>query len=134
MKDHEILDLKHIGNEDIGFLVPIDEFNIPFDIKRIFYIYDVPQYVSRGSHAYYNTEQILVCLSGSLKVKCFDGEEERIYVLDSPIKSLYVSANIWRETIDHSNNAVLLVISSQEYNEDDYIKNYTEFLNLLKRR
>ncbi len=132
MEYSKILNLESIGNDEDGFLVPIDKIDIKFDIKRIFYLYNVPQYSSRGAHAYYNTEQILICLAGSLKVKCFNGDEENIYELRSPKKALYIPANIWRETLDHSSNAVLLVMSSKEYDRKDYIKDYNEFLRVVK--
>lgn len=121
------------GTKDRGFLVPFElGNNIPFEIKRIFYTYDVPFEGNRGAHAYHNTEQILICISGSLKIKFFDGINENIYELNRPDEALYVSPKIWRTTFKHSSDAVLLVLSSLEYDEYDYIRDYNEFLEVVK--
>lgn len=116
------------GTKDIGFLVSLElGHNIPFKVKRIFYTYNVPFESNRGSHAYYNTKQVLICVSGSLKINCFDGINEKIYELNSPDEALYVSPKVWRTTFEHSADAVLLVLSSLEYDENDYIRDYDEF-------
>lgn len=121
------------GNEQTGFLVPLEQYtNLPFEVKRIFYTYCVPNESSRGSHAYYNTEQVLICLCGSLKIKCFDGKKEEIYQLNNPDEALYIKPHIWRSTFDYSYDAVLLVLSSLEYNEQDYIRDYEEWMELIK--
>lgn len=121
------------GTKDVGFLVPLElGKNIPFKIKRIFYIYKVPHQNHRGAHAYHNTEQVLICVSGSLKIKCFDGINENIYELNSPEQALYISPKVWRITFEHSSDSVLLVLSSLEYNEADYIREYDEFLEVVK--
>ena len=121
------------GTKNIGFLVPLElGANTLFEIRRIFYTYDVPQNSIRGAHAYHNTEQVLICVSGSLKIRCFDGISENIYELNSPDEALYVSPKVWRTTFEHSSDAVLLVLSSLEYNESDYIREYNEFLEVVK--
>lgn len=121
------------GTKDTGFLVPLElGVNTPFEIRRIFYTYDVPKNSIRGAHAYHNTEQVLICVSGSLKIRCFDGNNETIYELNSPNEALYVAPNIWRTTFEYSSDAVLLVLSSLEYNEADYIRDYNEFLEVVK--
>ena len=128
MKHSYKFKLNKKGNHEIGFLIPLEKnFNLPFEVKRIFYTYDVKLKINRGSHAYYNTEQVLICISGSLKIKCFDGINENIYKLNSPDEALYVSPKVWRTTFEHSADAVLLVLSSLEYNEQDYIRDYDEF-------
>ena len=133
MKSTYKFNLNVKGTKDKGFLVPLElGDNIPFEIKRIFYTYDVPYDSSRGAHAYNNTEQVLICVSGSLNIICFDGNKETIYELNSPNEALYVAPNIWRTTFEHSADAVLLVISSLEYNESDYIRDYNEFLEVVK--
>lgn len=116
------------GNKDFGFLVSLEQnYNLPFEVKRIFYIYGVPSEGNRGAHAYYNTEQVLICISGSLKVKCFDGKTEEVYELNKPDEAIYIKPHIWRTTFGHSSDAVLLVLSSLEYNEQDYIRDYKIF-------
>lgn len=133
MKTSYIIDLKTKGNKDMGYLVPLEEdFNIPFEVKRIFYTYNVPFESNRGAHAYYNTKQMLICVSGSLGIRCFDGVKEVVYKLDTPNKALYINPMVWRTTFEHSSDAVLLVLSSLEFNEDDYIRDYNKFLEVNK--
>ena len=128
MKNIYKFNLNTFGNNEIGNLVPLEHnTNIPFKVKRIFYTYDVPFESNRGAHAYHNTEQVLICISGSLKIKCFDGKDENIYELKSPNEALYIAPKVWRTTFEHSSDAVLLVLSSLEYDENDYIRDYDEF-------
>lgn len=128
MKNTYKFDLNTFGNNDVGNLVPLEHnTNIPFEVKRIFYTYNVSFESNRGAHAYHNTEQVLICVSGNLKIKCFDGNKEIIYELNSPDEALYVSPKVWRTTFEHSTDAVLLVLSSLEYDENDYIRDYDEF-------
>ena len=128
MKNTYKFNLNTFGNSDIGNLVPLEHnTNIPFEVKRIFYTYNVPFECNRGAHAYYNTEQVLICVSGSLKINCFDGVNENIYELKSPNEAIYIAPKVWRTTFEHSSDAVLLVLSSLEYDENDYIREYDEF-------
>ncbi len=134
MKHSYKFKLNKKGNYDIGFLIPLEnEFNLPFKVKRIFYTYDVPTENNRGAHAYYNTKQALICISGSLKIKCFDGYKEEIYELNKPDEALYIAPHIWRTSFEHSSDAVLLVLSSLEYNKEDYIRDYDKFLEIVKK-
>lgn len=122
------------GSKEYGFLVPLEcRDNLPIEVNRIFYIYNVPGESKRGAHAYKNTKQVLICISGSLKIKCFDGYKEEVYELNKPDEALYIGPHIWRTTFEHSSDAVLLVLSSLEYNEEDYIRDYDEFLKLVRR-
>lgn len=122
------------GNHEIGFLIPLEnDFNLPFKVKRIFYTYDVPIESNRGAHAYYNTKQVLICICGSLKVKCFDDEKEVVYELNKLDEALYIAPNVWRTSFEHSSDSVLLVLSSLEYNEEDYIRDYDKFLKLVRK-
>ena len=84
-----------------------------------------------GITPYYNTKQVLICICGSLKVKCFDGEKEVVYELNKPYEALYIEAHVWRTTFEHSSDSVLLVLSSLEYSEEDYIRNYDDFLDII---
>lgn len=132
MKSEYKLKLNKYGNDTKGILVPLEEDNnLPFKVKRIFYTYNVPFECNRGDHAYHNTQQVLICISGSLKVKCFDGVNENIYELNSPDEALYISPKVWRRTFEHSSDVVLLVLSSLEHNENDYIRSYEEFIELF---
>ena len=125
------LDVK--GIKEYGFLVPLEcRNNFPIEVKRIFYIYNVPKNSKRGAHAYKNTRQVLICVSGSIKISCFDGKNKTEYELNSPDEALYMSPNIWRETYNHSSDAVVLVLSSLKYNEQDYIRDYDQFMEVVK--
>lgn len=122
-------------NENNGVLVPLEEdLNIPFNIKRIFYTHNIPQNQSRGNHAYYKTKQVLICISGSVEIKCFDGEKEFTYKLNNPSEALYIDPKVWRTTYNHSSNCVLLILSSHGLGHMirclsivDYILKYTEY-------
>lgn len=105
--------------------------NVPFEIKRIFYIYNVPNDINRGCHAYYETKQVLICMVGRVKIKCFNGQTEEIYDLNNPEEAVYISPKVWRTTFEHSNGTALLVLSSLEYNEKDYIREYEKFLEVV---
>ena len=121
--------------DDRGQLVAIEEFrNIPFDIKRVYYMYDTVEGVSRGFHAHKKLQQILICVHGSCRIKLDNGREQEIVLLDKPNEGLYVSNVMWREMYDFSPDAVLMVLASELYDEEDYIRNYDEFLKYVKEQ
>ena len=121
------------NGDERGQLVALEQNkNIPFDIKRVYYMYDTTPGVSRGFHAHKKLEQVLICVHGSCKVLLDDGVEKEIVTLDEPNKGLYISSNIWREMFDFSTDAVLMVLASELYDESDYIRNYDEFINYVK--
>ena len=134
MKNCRIINFKKIGNSDVGYLIALEgNREIPFDIKRIYYIYNVPKEIKRGSHAHKTLEQILICMSGSIKIKVDNGNEKRIFELSNPSKGLYVGPGIWREMYDFNQSSVLLVLASEYYNEDDYIRDYEKFMKMIKK-
>jgi len=134
MKNCRIVDFKKIGNSDVGFLTALEENReIPFNIKRIYYVYTVPKEIKRGFHAHRRLEQILICMSGRVKIKVDNGNEKRIFELSNPSKGLYIGPGVWREMYDFGKNAVLLVLASECYNEGDYIRDYEEFLKMIKK-
>lgn len=117
-----------------GQLVALEEMkDIPFNIKRVYYMYDTGTEVRRGFHAHKSLEQILICIHGSCKILLDNGHEKKIVLLEKPYEGLYISNNMWREMYDFSRDAVLLVLASELYDEDDYIRNYQEFLDIVKR-
>jgi len=129
MKNCRIINFKKIGNSDVGFLTALEgNREIPFNIKRIYYIYNVPKEIKRGSHAHKSLEQVLVCLNTSVKIKVDDGNEKKIIELNSPNKGLYIGPGVWREMCDFSQNSVLLVLASEYYEGSDYIRDYEEFM------
>lgn len=112
-----------------GQLVAIEECkDIPFDIKRVYYMYDTTKEAVRGKHAHKSLEQILICTSGSCKILLDDGKDKEIVELNKPYEGLYISNAIWREMYDFSNDAVLMVLASNYYDKSDYIRDYNEFL------
>ena len=119
--------------DDRGMLVSLEEFNdIPFEIKRVYYMYDTGKNVRRGFHAHRSLEQILVCIHGTCKVLLDNGKEKKIVSLEKPYEGLYVGNNMWREMYDFSEDAVLMVLASEIYKEEDYIRDYDVFLELVK--
>lgn len=115
-----------------GQLVAIEELkDVPFDIKRVYYMYDTTEGVARGHHAHKALEQILICVHGSCKILLDDGEEKTIVPLEKPNEGLYVSNVMWREMYDFEPGTVLLVLASELYDESDYIRNYDEFLKYI---
>lgn len=118
--------------DDRGQLVAIEECkDIPFEIKRIYYIYNTLQGVIRGYHAHKQLQQVLICVHGNCKIRLDNGKESTIVCLDKPYEGIYLSNNIWREMFDFSPDAVLLVLASEIYDESDYIRDYDEFLRLV---
>lgn len=118
--------------DERGQLVALEEGKeIPFKIKRVYYMYDTGAGVCRGYHAHKHLEQILICVHGSCKIRLTDGTEEAVVVLDNPHEGLYVANNMWREMYDFSPDAVLLVLASELYTEDDYIRDWKEFLRFV---
>jgi dTDP-4-dehydrorhamnose 3,5-epimerase-like enzyme len=108
------------------------ERHIPFDIRRVYYIYDVQGNSRRGFHAHRALEQVLLCIHGSCKILLDNGKEQETVLLDKPNEGLIVENPIWREMYDFSPGAVLLVMASQYYDEADYIRDYDEFLAYMK--
>lgn len=118
-----------------GNLVPVEgKFDIPFDIKRIFYIYNVDSNLTRGHHAHRKIQQVLICVHGSVKVKCKTPTEECVYELTDPSEGLYIGPMVWGEQFDYSNDAVLLVLTSDYFDESEYIRNYDIYVEEAAQR
>ena len=119
--------------DERGQLVALEEYkDIPFQIKRVYYMYDTGKGVRRGYHAHKSLEQILICIHGTCKILLDNGKEKKIVPLEKPYEGLYIANNIWREMFDFSPDAVLLVLASDFYNEEDYIRDYEEFLAFVQ--
>lgn len=122
------ISFKLIGDER-GSLISLEQQKeIPFEIKRIYYIFDTQESVSRGYHAHKELEQVAVCIKGSCRFILDDGKVREEVILNSPSIGLYIDNYKWREMHDFSNDCVLMVIASNHYDESDYIRNYQEFL------
>ena len=123
-----------IHGDERGQLVALEEMkDIPFKVKRVYYMYDTKAGVRRGFHAHKCLEQILICIHGSCKILMDNGDEKAEVLLDKPYEGLYISNAIWREMFDFSSDAVLMVLASEYYDESDYIRNYDEFLKYIGR-
>ena len=119
--------------DDRGTLISLEQNkNIPFDIKRVYYIFGTQPGVERGFHAHKNLQQAAVCVSGSCDMLLDDGHEKEIITLDSPNKGLIIGSMIWREMRNFSQDCVLLVLASDIYKESDYIRDYQEFITAAK--
>tara|TARA_Y100001963_G_C6571898_1_gene349264 strand:- start:237 stop:665 length:429 start_codon:yes stop_codon:yes gene_type:complete len=117
--------------ENDGNLVPIESnFDIPFPMKRIFYVYGVRDEDVRGQHAHYKTKQLLICVHGKIEVLCDDGKKNRKYLLESPQQGLLVPEMIWDEQKYLSEDSVLMVIANTKYELSDYISDYDHFKKL----
>ena len=123
-----ILEFQSNGDER-GSLVALESYkNIPFDIKRVYYIFDTKVDVIRGLHAHKELLQVMVCLKGSCRVVLDNGSTKEQVLLDSPNKGLLIDSMMWREMHDFSADCVLLVLANDHYDESDYIRDYDEFL------
>ena len=121
--------------DERGQLVSLEEYNdIPFEIKRVYYMYDTREEVVRGKHAHKTLEQILICIHGSCKVRLDNGTEKKDVYLERPYEGLYIANDMWREMYDFSEDAVLLVFASDVYDESDYIRDYDTFLEMVKKK
>ncbi len=101
--------------------------DVPFSIKRIYYLYDIPGGQERGAHGHKNLHQLIVAASGSFEVVLTDGKETKSFYLNRPYEGLLIKPGLWRELKNFSSGSVCLVLASDEYSEDDYIRNYEEF-------
>lgn len=114
-----------------GNLSVIEKDIIPFEFKRVYYLYDVPAGAERGGHAHKEQEEFIVSVSGSFDVVLNDGKEKKRFTLNKPNQGLYVPKKTWRELNEFSSGAVCLVVSSGEFDEEDYIRDFDEFLEYL---
>lgn len=125
--DCKLVDLRKISDPR-GNLTPIEEgTDLPFTIKRVYYLYDVPSGQSRGGHAHKELQQLIVAANGSFTITLDDGTNKKSFTLNRPYQGLLIVPGIWRVLDDFSSGAVLLCLASEHYMEDDYIRNYREF-------
>lgn len=121
--------------DDRGKLVVIEgKKNIPFDIKRIFYIYGSDSTVVRGKHANRESEFVLINVAGKSKVRITDGTEEFFVELNKPMEGVYIPKMIWKDMYDFSDDSVLLVLASTNYDGSEYIRNYEEYIELMNKQ
>lgn len=130
----KILNFEDFGDERGKLVVIEGNQNIPFDIKRVFYIYESDNDVIRGQHANRDSEFVLINVSGTSKVKVYDGENSTVYNLDRPMMGIYIPRMIWKDMYDFSKDSVLLVLSNEHYKEDEYIRNLDIYNSTMKSR
>jgi len=130
--DLKILDIPKI-KDPRGNLAVIENNVIPFEIKRVYYLFDVPSGSTRGGHAHKKLSQFIIALSGSFDVLVQDGVDKKRISLNNPSKGLLITPGIWRELENFSSGSVCLVIASDVYQEDDYIRDITDFINYKKK-
>lgn len=130
--DCTIIELDKHHNRKGNISVVENEKTVPFEVKRVYYLYDVPGGESRGGHAHKELYQLIIAASGSFEVTLDDGNVKRTFVLNRPYQGLFVVPGIWRELDNFSSGAVCLVMASLPYDEEDYIREYKDFLNFKK--
>lgn len=119
---------KHHSDRKGNLSVVENGETLPFNVKRVYYLYDVPGGEARGSHAHKELSQLIIAVSGSFSVTLDDGNVKRTFMLNRPYQGLYVVPGIWRDLYDFSSGAVCMVLASEKYDEKDYIRNYNEYL------
>ena len=124
---------KHDSDRKGNLTVVENGETLPFDVKRVYYLYDVPGGESRGAHAHRDLEQLIIAASGSFKVTLDDGKCKRTFFLNRPYQGLYVKSGMWRDLEDFSSGAVCMVLASEVYQAEDYIRDYDEFLKFRQK-
>lgn len=126
-----IVHLPKIHNQAGNITALENNKNIPFDIKRVYYLYDVPGGAERGGHGHKKLEQFIIALSGSFDVLIDDGTSKKIVHLDRPYIGLHIIPGIWRELLNFSSGAICLVLASEKYDESDYLRDFEAFKNYI---
>lgn len=129
---NKIIDLPKIIDPRGNLTVAESIKNIPFDIKRVYWVYDVPGGEHRGGHAHKQCKELLVAVSGSFTVTLDDGNETHTFLLNHPYQGLFIDTNTWRTLDDFSSGAVCLVLASELFEEEDYIREYEDFREYVK--
>ena len=132
VSDCSVIELPKIENRSGNLTSIQNSIEIPFDIKRIFYLYDIPGGKDRGAHAHIECHQFLIAGSGSFDVLLDDGKSKKIVTLNQPYKGLHIPPGIWASEINFSSGSICLVLASHKYDEKDYIREYGEFLKYKK--
>ena len=131
--DCSIVELSCIKNR-AGNITPVtNAVDVPFDVKRVFYIYDIPGGEDRGAHAHRECHQFLVAASGSFEIELDDGKTKRTVTLNRPYYGLYIPPGIWAAEKGFSSGSVCMVLTSHKYDENDYIREYDNYLKYIKK-
>jgi dTDP-4-dehydrorhamnose 3,5-epimerase-like enzyme len=128
----ELIPFQKHGDER-GMLVALEEIkNVPFEIKRVYYMFGTQAEIRRGYHAHKQLRQLAIPINGSCKILLDDGKDKVDLLLDNPALGLLIEPSIWHEMYDYSSDCILLVLASDVYDENDYIRRYDEFIESLK--
>lgn len=130
--DCSIIDVSKVHNEAGNITVIENGINIPFNVKRVYYLYDIPGGEARGGHAHYELEQYIIAASGSFDVILDDSKNRKIVTLNRPNLALHIVPGLWRELDNFSSGSISLVLASHLYDEKDYIRDYNKFLEFKK--
>ncbi|MBI2274151.1 MAG: WxcM-like domain-containing protein [Bacteroidetes bacterium] len=125
-----MLHLSSLGDRN-GHITPVNNGDLPFVIKRVFYLYDIPVGESRGAHSHIECHQFLIALSGAFNVHLDDGTNTRSVTLNNPSVGLHIPPGIWAAEMDFSSGAICLVLASHVYSENDYIRDYSEYIKYV---
>ncbi len=125
--DCNVIDLSKVHTESGNITVAENSKNIPFDVKRIYYLYDIPSGEARGGHAHYELEQYIIAASGCFDVVLDDGVDKKRITLNRPNIALHIVPGLWRELDSFSSGAITMVLASKVYQEQDYIRDYKQF-------
>lgn len=132
--DYELIDLQSFGDERGSLIAFEKNSNVPFDVKRVFYIFDTKGDIARGCHANKKSKFLLVVINGSCRVKIDNGKEQTDVLLNNPNKALFLNTLVWKEMYEFSYNSVLMVLANEYYDESEYIRNYDEFLDKVNNK
>ena len=129
-----LLELPRIASES-GFITPVQAgIEIPFDIARVFFLYDIPAGAHRGGHAHREVEQVIVAAMGAITVELDDGGERRTVELRQPNVGLYIPSMLWSELVDFASGSIAVVLASLPYEEEEYVRDHAEYLRLVGQR
>ncbi len=131
--DCSLIELGKIKNRAGNITIVENSIQVPFDIQRIFYLYDIPGGESRGAHAHKQCHQFLIAASGSFEVLLDDGKVKRLIQLNRPYLGLHIPPGIWASEINFSSGSICLVFASHQYDANDYIRDYNEFIDLRNK-
>jgi wxcM family protein len=134
MKKYKLLNFPQLGDERGHLVVVEGNKDIPFEIKRIFYIYGSDKDVIRGQHANRLSEFVLINISGRCNVFVDDGENQETVILDKPYQGIYLNKMVWKNMLNFSKDAILLVLSNEYYNSEEYIRDYEEFKKIIREK
>ena len=133
-RQHYLYEIKNLGDERGGLVVVNSGEETPFEIKRIFYIYNTQENIERGNHANIKSSFVMISLAGSCVVEVDDNFVKREYLLDSPTKALFIGNQLWKTMKDFSKDNVLLVFSDNKYDENEYIREYEKYINIMNNK